>query len=320
MNLDELPTHCAIAESCGLVSALSGIISSHSSVGLRSFASGMLAFIQNAIGSRESQKTEHCHLKSHRHKSSLENQMNDLKEEFHELRTTMCNMATQIAEHFGRMDSRLMKYDSILGRLDLTMKSDFLRESRFQRRSKTGADAIEIFDEDFFIKTGNTFRLRERPENEDTNFIPKTLFSPLITSDVAQLSFTVTTSFDGNRYGAVNPHLLDTGTQNDIWNQYYGVACWATFYRSPAVIQGIRAPPQQYTREYLLEADCRVGQQTLKHSSGRRVDDEIYVNIPLPFRFAINIYHPSDSVTIKSLTFTTKPTLKGGARKKEFGD
>ncbi|KAK2943662.1 hypothetical protein BLNAU_21410 [Blattamonas nauphoetae] len=316
-DLDALATRCTIAESCGLVSILSDIVSSHSSIGLRSIASNLLALIQISIGPCEIQKTEHRHLNS-QHKSTNTKPMNDEKAKVDELHTTMCNMATQMAEQFGIINNRLMKYDFILNHLDDKRKSDLLRESRFQRWSKTGADAVEIFDEDFFIKAGNTFTLRERPENEKTNFIPKTLFSPLISSDVAQLSFTITSSYDSYRYGIVSPHLVDTGTQNDIWNQYYGVACWATFYRSPAVIQGIRAPPQQYTREYLLEADCRVGQQTLKHSSGRRVDDEIYENIPLPFRFAIKLYHPSDSVTFQSLTFTAKPTLKGGVNKKEF--
>ncbi|KAK2961539.1 hypothetical protein BLNAU_3337 [Blattamonas nauphoetae] len=53
--LDELPTRCAIAESCGLVSILSSIVSSHSSVGLRSIASSLLALIQKAIGQCENQ-------------------------------------------------------------------------------------------------------------------------------------------------------------------------------------------------------------------------------------------------------------------------
>ncbi|KAK2945823.1 hypothetical protein BLNAU_19248 [Blattamonas nauphoetae] len=263
-DLDELPTRCGIAESCGLVSILSDIVSSHSSVGLKSIVSNLLALIQNALGSRESQQTEHRHLRSHKNKTTMNSPVNDVSEQLLELHNTVCNMATQIAEQFGRMDSRQMKFDSILSRLDAKITSDRLYKTRFQRWSKTGADAIEIFDEDFFIKTGNTFTLRQRPEHEETNFIPKTLFSPLISSDVAQLSFTITSSYRGYYYGAVNPHIVDTATKFDFWDEEHCGSCWETCYYAPYDLHGNGAPPRRYTRQFVLEADCRVGQRTLK--------------------------------------------------------
>ncbi|KAK2961584.1 hypothetical protein BLNAU_3382 [Blattamonas nauphoetae] len=244
--------------------------------------------------------------------------MNDMKEEFNELRTTVCNMATQIAEQLGRIDSRLMKYDSLLNHLDDKRKSDLLREYRFQRWSKTGADAIEIFDEDFIIKTGNTFTLRQRPENEETNFIPKTLFSPLISSDVAQISFTFTHSFNGYRYGAVSPHLVDTGTQAFFWKETRGRAFWGLNYSPPAPAQANGAPLRRYTKEIVLEADCRVGRRTLKLLVDGKVNSDFYVNLSLPFRFAITLHHPSVSVTIHSLSFSERPTLKGGKNESKF--
>ncbi|KAK2951639.1 hypothetical protein BLNAU_13378 [Blattamonas nauphoetae] len=209
-NLDELPTRCAITESCGLVSILSDIVSSPNSVGLKSIASGLLALIQNALGSRDIPTTEQRHLNFHQNLSMKSKQVNDVNEQLVELRKSMCNMATQIAEQFKTMHERQSRFDSLLSYLDEKRRSDFHHESRFQRWSKKRADAVELFDEDFIIKTGNTFTLRERPENEETNFVAKTLFSPIISSDVAQLSFTVNHSYHGYRYGAINPHLLDT--------------------------------------------------------------------------------------------------------------
>ncbi|KAK2951646.1 hypothetical protein BLNAU_13385 [Blattamonas nauphoetae] len=319
-DLDELPTRCAIAESCGLASILSDIVSSHSSIGLTSITSNLLSLIQNTPGSCDSQKTKkHRHLKSP-HQTTLTNPVNDMNDQLAELRTIVCNMATQIAEQFGMINNRLMRYDSVFRYVDEKRKSDLLHKTRFQRWSKTGADAIEIFDEDFIIKTGNTFTLRERPENEKTNFIPKTLFSPIISSDVTQLSFTITFSDGGYRFGAVSPHLLDTGTQNDIWDEPNGRACWGKNSTPPAPAQANGAPHPRYTRQAVLEADCRDGRRTLKILDDGTVYSAFYTNLPLPFRFAINLHHPSVSVTIRTLSFTAKPTLKGGENEIKFRD
>ncbi|KAK2951645.1 hypothetical protein BLNAU_13384 [Blattamonas nauphoetae] len=289
MNLDELPTRCAIAESCGLVSILSGIVSSHSSIGLKI-------------------------------ETTLNKLAYSVNEQFDELRTTMCNMATQMAEHFGRIDSRLMKHDSILNQLNDKRRSDLLHQSRFQRWSKTGADAIEIFDDDFIIKTGNTFTLRQRPENEKTNFVPKTLFSPVISSDVAQLSFTINHTDCGFRFGAASAHYVDTATARDLWRGKHGIACWGEAYSPNTYFQARGVRSNQKTVVIVLEADCGVGQRTLKLSDNEAVHSDFYSNLSLPFRFAIALHHPSVSVTIHSLTFTAKPTLKGGTKEIKIRD
>ncbi|KAK2951764.1 hypothetical protein BLNAU_13257 [Blattamonas nauphoetae] len=319
-DLEELPTRCTITETCGLVSILSDIVSSHNSIGLKSIASGLLALIQNAIVSRDVQKTEPPPLSIPQVEPTKPKPMNDVNEQFEEFRTTMCNMAKLMAEQFGRIDSWMMKHDSILNQLNEKRRSDLLRESRFQRWSKTGADAIEIFDEDFFIKTGNTFTLRQRPENEVTNFIPKTLFSPLISSDVAQLSFTITHSSGGYSVGAVSPHLVDAGTQTILRNEKHGRACWGVNYTPPAPAQANGAPPSRYTRKFVLEADCRDGRRTVKYSSDGTVFSDFFSNISLPLRFAITLVHPTVSVTNHSLTFTAKPTLKGGSKEIKIRD
>ncbi|KAK2961585.1 hypothetical protein BLNAU_3383 [Blattamonas nauphoetae] len=308
--LDELPTRCAIAESCGLVSILSDLVSSHSSIGLKSIASSLLALIQNALGTCENQITEHHPLNS-QDTTSTTHSGNDLSKELLKLRTSMFNLTTQMAEQHEMVSSWMMKHDSILSRLDLTMRSDFLRESRFQRWSKQGADAIEIFDEDFIIKTGNTFRLRQRPRNEKTNFIPKTLFSPLISSDVAQLSFTMTYSQYGYVCGAVPARFIDTRTVNEISLDEHGVTIWGFQHR--VQIYGSMYFLYPKPIEFVLDADCRVGRRTLTIlKDGEKPTFHFYENISLPFRFMITPLHPSVSVTIKSLTFTTQPTLKDG--------
>ncbi|KAK2959006.1 hypothetical protein BLNAU_6022 [Blattamonas nauphoetae] len=187
-----------------------------------------------------------------------------------------------------------------------------------ERWSKTGADAIELFDEDFIIKTGNTFTLRQRPENEQTNFIPKTLFSPIISSDVAQLSFTITHSYFGYFIGVVSPHLVDFGTQDDVFDEEHGTATWGEDYTPPAPAQANAAPPLQQIQQLVIEADCRERRQTLKTLENGKVNPGFYSDLSLPFRFAITLRHPSVSVTIHSLSFTAKPTLKGGAMPSNF--
>ncbi|KAK2946605.1 hypothetical protein BLNAU_18441 [Blattamonas nauphoetae] len=206
----------------------------------------------------------------------------------------------------------MMKHDSILNQRNEKRRSDLLRESRFQRWSKTGADAIELFDEDFIIKTGDTFTLRERPENEKTNFIPKTLFSPVTSSNVAQLSFTITHSSFGFRLGAISPHLVDFGTQDDIFSEEHRTATWGEDYTPPAPAQANVAHPVQWARQIVVEADCRDGRRTVKLFHDGEVNQVFYLNLSLPFRFVITLCHPSVSVTIHSLTFTANPTLVGG--------
>ncbi|KAK2955072.1 hypothetical protein BLNAU_10003 [Blattamonas nauphoetae] len=288
------------------------------SVGLRSIASSLLALIQNTLGSRELQKTEHCHLPNHQQETMMTTPVNDGNKQLLELHSTVCNMAKLMAEQFGRIDSRMMKYDSILNRLDEKQQLKTLQQTRFQRWSKTGADAVEIFDEDFIIKTGNTFTRRQRPENEKTNFIPKTLFSPLISSDVAQLSFSITHSNNGLFYGAVSAHLVDMGTKTGIWAEELCRGAWGHEYKPSAVLQANGAPPRRYTQQIVLEADCRIGRRTLKVLEDGEVNPTIYVNLSLPFRFVIILLHPDVSITIKSLTFTAKPTLKGGGKAINF--
>ncbi|KAK2956834.1 hypothetical protein BLNAU_8111 [Blattamonas nauphoetae] len=299
-DLDELPTRCAIAESCGLVSVLSDIVSSPSSVGLTSIASNLLALVQNALGSREMQIKEHRHPNSRQKMFTMGDPTNDLNEQIDELRTTISNMAKQMAEQFGIINSRLMKFESIPRSIDEKCSFNLLQQSRFQQLSKMGADAIEIYDEDFIIKTGSTFKLRWRPWDMPTNFIPKTLFSPIISSDVAQLLFTSTALSNSFYFGAVPAHFIDTGTCDDFCKEKTGTACW-----------GGRDYKHGHTEDLLLEADCRIGRRICKHMTGGEVQHRVFVNLSLPFRFAITLRRPSVSVTIKSLTFTAKPILKG---------
>ncbi|KAK2954056.1 hypothetical protein BLNAU_11019 [Blattamonas nauphoetae] len=299
-DLDELSTRCTIAESCGLVSVLSDIVSSHSSVGLTSIASNLLALIQTTLGSREMQAIEHRHLNSHQKTSTMGKPPNDLNEQIDELRTTISNMAKHMAEQFGIINRRLMKFESIPRSVDELRSFNILQQSRLQKLSKIGADAIEIYDEDFIIKTGNTFKLQYTPWNYRTNFVPKTLFSPIISSDVAQLSFTTNNYFDGYRFGAVPAHFVDAGTHSDPLYEKPCPACWRS-----------TIPKKYDAKAFVLEADCRNGRRIFKLMTGGEVHPDVFVNLSLPFRFVITLLSPFTSVTIKSLSFTAKPTLKG---------
>ncbi|KAK2954052.1 hypothetical protein BLNAU_11015 [Blattamonas nauphoetae] len=299
-HLDELSTRCTIAESCGLVSVLSDIVSSHSSVGLRSIASSLLALIQTTLGLRDIQKTEHPHLNSHPKMSTMEQPTNDLNEQIVQLLSTMCNTTALIANHLGKMNERQMQFESIPRSVDELRKFNLLQQSRFQQLSKTGADSIEIYDEDFIIKTGNTFKLQYTPWNYRTNFVPKTLFSPIISSDVAQLTFIISNPYDGSHFGAVPAHFIDSGTQKDFFEEKTETAYWR------------RAVPNRIiATEYVLEADCRNGRRIFKLMMEGEVLRRVFVNLSLPFRFAITLLDSTVSVKIKSLSFTAKPTLKG---------
>ncbi|KAK2944565.1 hypothetical protein BLNAU_20519 [Blattamonas nauphoetae] len=163
-----------------------------------------------------------------------------------------------------------------------------------------GTDAIEIYDEDFIVKTGNSFKRRWRPWDMPTNFIPKTLFSPIISSDVAQLLFTSTASDQAFCYGAVPAHFVDSGTQTDFFREKTGTAWWIS-----------RDYPYGRTEDVVLEADCRDGRRVFRYMMSGESHCRVFINLALPFRFAITLCHPNDSVTIKSLSFTAKPTLKG---------
>ncbi|KAK2944524.1 hypothetical protein BLNAU_20573 [Blattamonas nauphoetae] len=263
------------------------------------------------------QTKEHRRLNS-QIESTSPKPITDLNERLLHLQTTMCNTTAQMTEQLGKINSWMMQYDSILRSLDENRRSDLLRESRFQRWSKTGAAAIELFDEDFIIKTGDTFTLRERPEIEQTNFVPKTLFSPIISSDVAQLSFSITHSVGGYSYGAISANLIDTGTRSDICSEQTGRACWRQPYEPAVNLGAAEAPLLRHTGLLVLEADCRDGRRTVKLLMGRKVYSVIYVNLTLPFRFVITLLHPTVSVTVKSLTFTAKPTQKGGRKEYDF--
>ncbi|KAK2951678.1 hypothetical protein BLNAU_13417 [Blattamonas nauphoetae] len=121
-------------------------------------------------------------------------------------------------------------------------------------------------------------------------------------------------------FGAVDAHLVDAGTKLHFFLEPTSRASWGKTFEPPAPAQANGAPPRRYTRQAVLEADCRDRQRNLKLWDNEAVHSTFFSNLSLPFRFAINLHHPSVSVTIHSLSFTAKPTLQGGRKEIKIRD
>ncbi|KAK2956486.1 hypothetical protein BLNAU_8540 [Blattamonas nauphoetae] len=62
----------------------------------------------------------------------------------------------------------------------------------------------------------------------------------------------------------------------------------------------------------VLEADGREGKRTLKLSQDGETQPVFFTNIPVPFRFAVNIYWENDAVEIESVSVVSSPQMVGG--------
>ncbi|KAK2961598.1 hypothetical protein BLNAU_3396 [Blattamonas nauphoetae] len=294
-HLDELPTHCAIAESCGLVSILSGIVSSHSSVGLTSIASSLLALIQNAIGSREIQNARKL-----TDIAALDQRLAEIK-----------RIQKSMLEAFHLMNERQLRFEATLSDMHPLLNHVAERtwmlvntNRRFKKQSKIGADAIEIFDEDFVQRSGNIFKLRPGTHMKPICFIPTTLFSQPIDSDIAKLSLLC----DGPGtvwIGVVSPHLVDTGTKSIFHYETNDIPSWTVQERSSR-------------SNVMIEVDTRAHARSVKIRIRNWTCREDINKAPIPFRFVVQFDDTSPPVVIKSLTFSNKPTLTGDKLKLRF--
>ncbi|KAK2961634.1 hypothetical protein BLNAU_3432 [Blattamonas nauphoetae] len=168
---------------------------------------------------------------------------------------------------------------------------------RFKKQSKIGADAIEIFDEAFVQRSGSKFKLRPGTHLKPICFIPTTLFSQPINSDIAKLSLLC----DGPGtvwVGIVSPHLVDTGTKSFFRDETGDRQYWTVQERDSR-------------SNVMIAVDTRAHARSVKIRIRNWTCREDINKAPIPFRFVVQLEDRSPPVLIKSLTFSNKPTLTG---------
>ncbi|KAK2944646.1 hypothetical protein BLNAU_20445 [Blattamonas nauphoetae] len=241
-------------------------------------ASSLLALIQDALGSCETQNA--------RMPTDIANQDQHLAE--------IIQIPKLILEALHLMNDRQLRFAATLSDIHPLLNHVAERtwmlvntNRRFKKQSKIGADAIEIFDEDFVQK--HTLK--------PITFIPTTLFSQPIDSDIAKLSLLC----DGPGtvwVGIVSPHLVDTGTKSFFRDETGDRQYWTVQERDSRSNVMIAVD----TRAHARSVKIRIRNWTC------RKDIE---KAPIPFRFVVQFEERSPPVLIKSLTFSNKPTLTG---------
>ncbi|KAK2952699.1 putative protein kinase [Blattamonas nauphoetae] len=181
------------------------------------------------------------------------------------------------------------------------------------RRSQIGAAAIELVNQLDYEISGNIFRKIQNPDSSILSFE----FGAV----VARLSLTISPGpTNGATVGIVSSNL-----SNEALAAYFpklkGGAGWNLEKERRCAGQNkkvTRGRPAclagRAGQRVVLEADGREGMRTLKLSQDGETQPVFFTNIPVPFRFAVNIWTPEDAVEIESVEVVDEPQMVGGRK------
>ncbi|KAK2950100.1 hypothetical protein BLNAU_14902 [Blattamonas nauphoetae] len=181
------------------------------------------------------------------------------------------------------------------------------------RRTRIGASAIEFFPPTLYSLSGNTFTKHTIPGGGN-------LVSFELGAVVARLSLIVG-GFPKNNYliGIISSGIPDHAQEHALCYMDGGVGCWdlircrrATWLNKQHTNDQQACQVGEAGQRVVIEADGREGRRTLRMSQDGETQPAFFTNIPVPFRFAVCVYEPNESVTIKSVEIVQEAQMVGG--------
>ncbi|KAK2949770.1 putative CAMK family protein kinase [Blattamonas nauphoetae] len=190
------------------------------------------------------------------------------------------------------------------------LASSAARQGTVQRHH-IGAAAIELFDQNEWTVSGNVFTKLQ------TSFASLVSFE--FGAEVARLSLTIRKGPNRSfAIGIISSSLSNTALTNYFpnWKRGAGWNLQPNWQHSQqnmkATNDGSACLAGREGQRVVLEADGREGKRTLKLSQDGETAPVFFTNIPVPFRFAVNIWNLYNAVEIESAEIVSSPQMVGG--------
>ncbi|KAK2956317.1 hypothetical protein BLNAU_8684 [Blattamonas nauphoetae] len=187
-------------------------------------------------------------------------------------------------------------------------------EKERRRNVKEGAAAIELYATNTFTLTGNVFTQTQR------NWY--SILSSTFGAVVVRITFVLRSIAEPYFFaGLITPELSEKAmTYTNYVGALKGGAGWALhpYYRSvyhdgKNSHSGFACELGTVGQRVVMEADGREGKRTLRLSQGGDTQPAFISNIPVPFRFVIQMLSMNNSVEIVSSEVMKKPSMVGGS-------
>ncbi|KAK2946805.1 hypothetical protein BLNAU_18263 [Blattamonas nauphoetae] len=187
-------------------------------------------------------------------------------------------------------------------------------EEERRRMKKEGAAAIELFARNKFTLSGNVFT----KTFSDLSSLFSLSFGPVVVRFTFVIKKWVTNNF---QLGLISTDLVEQAKQiQNFFSSLKRAASWELYpshrYAHQNCLQshaGSACKAGASGQRVVLEADGREGKRTLKLSQDGETQPVFFSNIPVPFRFAIQMWATNASVEIVSTEVLREPSMVGGS-------
>ncbi|KAK2948805.1 hypothetical protein BLNAU_16255 [Blattamonas nauphoetae] len=185
-----------------------------------------------------------------------------------------------------------------------------------EKARKEGAAAIEVFQQDKFTVYGNVFT---KSVNDWSSFFSLS-FGPVVVRIAVVIRNCVNSTF---AVGLIATDMIEQATQTQgSFSNLKRAAGWVIHPSLRWVRQNGKDSHHQSTcksltvgQRLVMEVDGRKGIRTLKLSQDGETHSAFFSNIPVPFRFAIQMYESGASVEIVSTEVLREASIVGGKSK-----
>ncbi|KAK2944583.1 hypothetical protein BLNAU_20490 [Blattamonas nauphoetae] len=188
-------------------------------------------------------------------------------------------------------------------------------ENEREKARKEGAAAIEVFSRDKFTLSGHIFT----KSVTDYSYLFSLSFGPV----VVRITFVITNCGSDNFHvGLIATDMIEQAVSQTLgwfsdlkkaagWYLHPEYRCSRQNGKKSHIGSACKAGA--VGQRVVLEADGREGKRTLKLSQDGETQPVFFSNIPVPFRFAIQIYESGCSVEIASSEVLKEASMVGGS-------
>ncbi|KAK2944432.1 hypothetical protein BLNAU_20636 [Blattamonas nauphoetae] len=182
-------------------------------------------------------------------------------------------------------------------------------ENERRRKCKEGAAAIEWPNPSHFSVSGSVFTRKT-----DSGY--KCILTPEFGKEVVRLTFVleqVNNCIDAGLFSSAQTKTVKDGKRNLTlidgagWDLYCQYTSRTNIHSSYTDL-----PKGASGHRIVVEADGRDGKRTLRLSQNGTMQSSFFSNIPVPFRFAVNVFKQNDAVSIEKLEVLKEPQMVGG--------
>ncbi|KAK2954787.1 hypothetical protein BLNAU_10272 [Blattamonas nauphoetae] len=187
------------------------------------------------------------------------------------------------------------------------------KEEEERKRNVKGAAAIEVFTQDNFTISGNVFT----KSVQRWSALISISFGPVI----ARITFVIRKwGHSGFLLGLIANDMVEQVAQKtDYFSNLQRAASWHTYprykcayHRGTQLHKDTACKAGADGQRVVMEADGREGKRTLKLSQDGQTQPVFFTNIPVPFRFVVQLWDTGSSVEIVSTEVLREPSMVGG--------